>query len=180
MLDKSAQSSSLLRDADTQKWTARKKKSLSVKVAHGGECVSRLMIPSRRVTTPKLTVVLLQRQADPAAASPHHTVFAWWPLTDAIDLRLSRHPGDSALPSSAAQQHSPFFGAHSLCSLRGSVVLAFRCLKPRFHYTAIHWLLLCTEHTGWPWRNFFVPYLCQLFRRHDGKHWYFDIVFLVT
>jgi len=34
-------------------------------------------------------------------ASPHLAVFAG-PLTDAIDLRLSRHPGDSGVPSSAA------------------------------------------------------------------------------
>ena len=57
------------------------------------ECISTLMISSRRVARQAVVPVpcFSGRQA-----SPHHAVC---PLTDAIDLLLTRRPGDTSVPS---------------------------------------------------------------------------------
>jgi len=38
---------------------------------------------------------------------------------------------------------------------------------------SLHSLLVPTRtvYLGWPWHNFFIPYLCQLFFHHVGKLW---------
>jgi len=46
---------------------------------------------------------------------------------------------------------------------RYSVALTMHYVQKNLKHASCN---MCTE---WQWRNFFIPYLCQLFSRHDVR-----------
>jgi len=88
--------------------------------------------------------------------------------------------GDSAHPPPKGYSPLPNFRSMFIVAKRSPISATAEALVA-YHTTCIS---LCMLYMGWQWRNFFIPYLCQVIYRHDVGQaprsvCYCDITFLV-